>query len=62
MTDNQEYSDYYEEEEDSDEFDKYDDFEYDAKTKHCAKSNAGIKSCVKKVKGGIAGCANAMKK
>lgn len=61
MTDNQEYSDYYEEEE-SDEFDKYDDFEYDAKAKHCAKSNAGIKSCAKKVKGGIAGYAKAMKK
>ena len=44
-----------------DEFDCYDDFEYEAKGKRCPKSNAGIKPCLKKVKGGLRGLSNAMK-
>ena len=54
-----EEEDIYEESDDG--FDCYDDFEYGAKAKRCPKANAGIKSCVKKVKGGIHGMSKAIK-
>ena len=46
-----------EEEEDEEEYDEpdYEEYEYNCKHKHSGKSNAGIKSCKKKIMGGIKG-------
>lgn len=56
------YSDYsYSSDDEYDaEFDCYDDYECGAKAKRCTKANAGIKTCVKKVKGGLSGMSKAM--